>query len=143
MPTSAEAGPQLLLDTSAAVALSLPAHDGRFAVLGTVRGQRIGLAGHAAFETYSLLTRLPLPDRLAPVAARRLIATNFPYTRYLSPRGAEDLHEILASKALAGGAVYDALVGAAAREQARPLLTCDRRALATYRALEVEVVFLG
>lgn len=143
MPTSAEDTPQLLLDTSAAVALSLPEHDGRSAVLATVRGQRIGLAGHAAFETYSVLTRMPLPDRLTPAAAERLIATNFPHTRYLSPAGAASLRKDLATTGLAGGAVYDALVAAAAREQSRPLVTRDRRALATYRALEIEVVFLG
>lgn len=39
------------------------------------------------------------------------------------------------AKGLAGGAVYDGLVGAAAREHRLPLITCDRRAEPTYRAL--------
>jgi hypothetical protein len=38
---------------------------------------------------------------------------------------------------LAGGAIYDGLVGAAAREHRVLLVSCDRRAEPTYRALGV------
>jgi len=44
---------------------------------------------------------------------------------------------------IAGGAVYDALVGASAREHGLALATRDRRALATYRALDVRVELLS
>lgn len=65
MPTSAEHGPELLVDTSLAVALSVRDHEAHNAALAAVTGQRIGLAGHAAFETFSVLTRLPArPDGL-------------------------------------------------------------------------------
>jgi predicted nucleic acid-binding protein len=43
---------------------------------------------------------------------------------------------------IAGGCVYDALVGAAAREHGLVLATSDRRALDTYRILGVEVEIL-
>jgi predicted nucleic acid-binding protein len=39
--------------------------------------------------------------------------------------------------------VYDALVGAAAREQGLALATRDRRALDTYRALDVRLEVLA
>jgi predicted nucleic acid-binding protein len=43
---------------------------------------------------------------------------------------------------IAGGAVYDALVGSAAVAHQLALVTRDRRALPTYRALEVDVELL-
>jgi predicted nucleic acid-binding protein len=49
----------------------------------------------------------------------------------------------LAASGIAGGAVYDALVGACALEHGVVLATRDRRALGSYRALEVRVEVLG
>lgn len=43
----------------------------------------------------------------------------------------------LGTFAIAGGAVYDALVGRADAADGRVLLTRDRRAVRTYRLLEV------
>jgi predicted nucleic acid-binding protein len=43
---------------------------------------------------------------------------------------------------VAGGAVYDALVGAAAATHGLPLATRDRRALDIYRAVGAEVKLL-
>jgi len=132
-------GPELLVDTSVAVALSTLDHEGRAAVLAIVDGRRIGLAGHAAFETFSVLTRLPGPARRTPAAVARIIAANFPHTRFLGASAAE-LLTALAVKGVAGGAVYDAMVAATAIEYGVPLVTRDLRALGTYRALEAETV---
>jgi hypothetical protein len=55
-----------LLDTSAAIALMVEDHDAHIATLDAVRGRRLGLAGHAWFETYSVLTRLPAGLRRSP-----------------------------------------------------------------------------
>lgn len=140
-PTSAE--PELLVDTSVAVALSVADHEGRAAARAAVEGRRIGLAGHAAFETFSVLTRLPAPARRTPAAITRLIAANFPHTRFLAPERAAALLAGLAGLGLSGGSAYDALVGAAAVEHGVPLVTRDRRALGTYRALDVDVVLVG
>ncbi len=52
------------------------------------------------------------------------------------------LHEF-AEAGLAGGALYDGLVGAAARQHKLPLITCDRRAEPTYRALGVTYELLS
>ena len=146
MPTSADPdprGPDLLVDTSVAVALSIADHEGRAASRAVVEGRRIGLAGHAAFETFSVLTRMPAPARRTTAAVSRLLATNFPYSRFLGPDAAGALFGRLAAAGVSGGAVYDALVGATAVEHRVPLVTRDRRALGTYRVLDVEVILVG
>jgi predicted nucleic acid-binding protein len=140
-PTSAE--PELLVDTSVAVALSIADHEGRASCRAVVEGRRIGLAGHAAFETYSVLTRLPAPGRRTADAVGRLMARNFPYTRFLPPQAHGELLAGLAGAGVSGGSAYDALVGATAARLGVPLVTRDRRALGTYRALEVDVVLVG
>ncbi|MDR1186501.1 MAG: hypothetical protein LBK95_03430, partial [Bifidobacteriaceae bacterium] len=75
MPTSADT---LLLDTSAALALINPAHPAHGAVELATRGRRLGLSGHAAFETLSVVTRMPHPSRLSGPEALRLIQGTFP-----------------------------------------------------------------
>jgi len=71
------------------------------------------------------------------------MAENFPRNCYLSADGAAALLDRLAQVGVAGGSVYDALVGAAAAEHGIVLATRDRRALDTYRALDVAVEFLS
>jgi predicted nucleic acid-binding protein len=44
----------------------------------------------------------------------------------------------LADSGIAGGQVYDALVGAAAKHHGIVLATRDRRAVDTYRSLDVD-----
>jgi predicted nucleic acid-binding protein len=143
MPTSARGGPQVLVDTSAAVALTLSDHPGHAATFEALAGRRRGLAGHAAFETFSVLTRLPSPARRTPSTVARLLATDFPHTRFPSEGRAESLLGELAKKGIGGGSVYDALVAAAAAEHRVPLATRDRRAADTYRALGVDVEMLA
>lgn len=100
----------------------------------------LGLAGHAELETYSVLTRLPPPQRLTPAAAVRLIRANFPQTKRLPPSRVAGLLEELVDLDLAGGATYDALVGLAARHHGLTLLSSDARAAVTYRGLGVDVI---
>ncbi|GAB3392594.1 type II toxin-antitoxin system VapC family toxin [Humibacter soli] len=138
MPTSAD----LLLDTSVAVALSLSTHARHDEAMTRTRGQVLGLAGHAQFETYSVLTRLPAEQRLSAGSALRLIETNFPQSYQLSAKVSSHALRTLSDAGIHGGTVYDGLVGLAAREAGVILLTCDRRALATYSALGVSVEFL-
>jgi predicted nucleic acid-binding protein len=105
--------------------------------------RRLGLAGHAAFETFSVLTRLPPPARRTPEVVASLMAANFPANRFLSADAEAGLIARLVNLGIAGGAVYDALVGAAAAEHRITLVTRDRRALDTYRALEIGVELLA
>ena len=138
MPTSADG--DTLVDTSVAVALVVADHEHHASVLEALDGMRLGLAGHAAFETFSVLTRLPAPLRRTPRAVARVLATNFPQTRFLDPGPTADLLERLPGLGIAGGAVYDALVGAVAAQHGLPLATRDRRAAGTYRSLDVNVL---
>ena len=129
----------LLVDTSIAVALAVADHDHHETTVRALRDRRLGLAGHAAFETFSVLTRLPSPARRTPATVARLLAVSFPQSKYLGVRAATSLLAELSGFGVAGGAVYDALVGACAREHGLALATRDRRALETYRALGVSV----
>lgn len=137
--TTASRSRTVLLDTSTAIALMLEDHESHAAVLAAVRGRRLGLAGHAWFETYSVLTRLPSGLRRSPPDALKLLTTNFPAGAFLNAGEAAKLGHELAQLGISGGSVYDALVGAVARSHHRRLLTGDSRARSTYDALGVDV----
>jgi len=143
MATSARKRQDLLVDTSVAVALTVADHEHHDATFAALQGRRLGLAGHAAFETFSVLTRLPAPARRTPATVARLLAASFPHSRFLGADSSRSLLGRLATLGIAGGSVYDALVGAAAAEHGLTLATRDRRALEIYRALDVEVEFLS
>lgn len=130
--------PDVLVDTSLAVALVVADHEHYRSAVDAVGGSTLGLAGHAAFETFSILTRLPPPARRSPSAVARLIAHNFPATRFVSDRAAAELLARLGTLGIAGGAVYDALVGATAVEHGLILMTRDRRAAEIYRRIDVK-----
>lgn len=142
MPGSARR-PDVLVDTSVAIALVIEDHDSHSMVFDALASRRLGLAGHAAFESYSVLTRLPAPLRLTGRAAHRVLDVNFPASRFLSAQAAAALLGSVTGLGIAGGSVYDALVAAAAREHRCRLATCDRRAMGTYRALDVDVELIG
>jgi predicted nucleic acid-binding protein len=142
MPTSDDP-PLILIDTSVAVALAVAGHEHHEVTRQAIADRRCGLAGHAAFETFSVLTRLPPPNRRTPRAVARLLGYDFPYSRFLSAGGAQQLQARLASLGIAGGAVYDALVAAAAAEHGLTLATRDRRAAEVYRALGVDFELIG
>jgi predicted nucleic acid-binding protein len=135
LPISAD----FLLDTSAAVALLLEDNTAHDAVQNACAGATLGLAGHASAETYSVLTRLPGPNRLTPSAAARAIRAAFPGSISLSAHAALTAVDVLADAGISGGAVYDGLVALCARDAGVTLVTCDRRAMGTYAALGVAV----
>ncbi len=142
MPTS-DSPDDRLVDTSVAVALVVADHEHHQSVREALVGRQLGLAGHAAFETFSVLTRLPGPARRTADAVGRLLAADFPNTRFLSQEGALALLDRLGPLRISGGSVYDALIAAAAAEHELTLVTRDRRALSTYRALNVDIELLG
>src|SRR5262245_17018168 len=127
----------VLVDTSAALALAQRENPFHRAAKARLLSCRRGMSGHAAVELLSVLTRLPPPQRLSPAAALRLAVTNFPDSRFLSATEMGNLLPELVEVGLAGGAFYDGLVGAAAREHKLPLVTCDKRTESTYRVLGV------
>jgi predicted nucleic acid-binding protein len=133
----------VLVDTSVAVPALLGDHEHHAASLAAIAGHEVGLAGHAWFETLSVLTRLPPPSRLSSERAHQLLSANFPESRFLSEDAHLRLGDVLARSDIGGGAVYDALIGWTAVVTGLPLVSRDRRALPTYRALDVEVVVVG
>jgi predicted nucleic acid-binding protein len=132
----------VLADTSVAVAVVVEDHEHHDSTLSAIGRRSVGLSGHAAFETFSVLTRLPPPARRSPETVMRLLSSNFPSNRHLTPTVAEALLPRLANLGIAGGSVYDALVGAAAVESGLVLLTRDIRAIPVYRALQVDIEVL-
>src|ERR1035437_63399 len=141
MPTGTDADEHeiALLDTSTAVALAVEDHEAHAATLEAVRGRRLGLAGHAWFETYSVLTRLPGSLRRSPVDVIRVLAHNFPASAFLGEDEAVELGRDLVRRGTAGGAACHALVGAAARQPHRKLISSDVRARPVYEALGVAI----
>lgn len=119
--------------------MSVADHRHHEAVSDAIGTRRLGLAGHAAFETFSVLTRLPPPARRTPATVTRLITASFPHSRFLNAESADALLATLAARGVAGGSVYDALVAATAAEHRLPLASRDRRALDTYRAFDVDL----
>lgn len=141
MPTSARRE-ALLVDTSVAVALAVEDHEDHESVFDALQGKLLGLAGHAFFETYSVLTRLPGSARRAPGEVVRILEHNFPQTRFLAAERSKNLSRRLAGLGIAGGAVYDALVGETAVQHRMGLATRDHRAIPTYHLLDVAVHFI-
>lgn len=136
MPTKPE---HVLVDTSVALAAMLGTHEAHPSASAALARTRPGLAGHAWFETFSVLTRLPPPQRGSPADIAHALTTNFPGTRWMSESAAADLAARCASLGIAGGAIYDALVAATAIDHRLPLLSRDRRAIATYAVLGAEI----
>lgn len=143
MATSADDRPNALVDTSVAVALVVADHEHHGTVRAAVGARTLGFAGHAAYETFSVLTRLPPPVRRPPEVVSEILEASFPRSVFLSPTDARDLLRDAGRLGIAGGAIYDALVGAAAATHDLPLLTRDQRAVPTYRLLGTRFELIG
>jgi predicted nucleic acid-binding protein len=86
---------------------------------------------HVLVETYSVLTRMPRPLRLAPASAFALLDRTLRGKAEVADLDGEAAFGVLAGfrdRAVAGGAVYDALIAEVAfRAGARLLLTLNRQ----------------
>lgn len=149
MVTASGAGRSYAVDTSVAVPYLDAAHSAHrlcvetiteilttSADTGTAAG--LALAGHAAFESFSVLTRLPGPMRITPTEAVRALTSAFPDPCWLGGKAEGALLKSLEHLGISGGMIYDGLVAEAARAHGRVLLTRDRRAIATYELLGVD-----
>lgn len=144
MPTSGESpgatgrpDASWAVDTSVAVAFLDASHTAHEACVAALGRRRPVLAGHAAFEVFSVLTRLPGPAQVLATDARSALAGAFGDPCWLTPAQQGALFDRLATLGVRGGATYDALVGEAARVHTRTLLTRDRRATRTYDLIGV------
>lgn len=130
---------ELAFDTSAAIPFLVRTHVAHSAVRDHAVGRTPALTTQSLAETYSVLTRLPGDARVGPDDAVRLIEANFQAVLAVPNDEQLTLPRVLADLEIAGGAVYDALVGLAARAASAPLLTRDARADGTYRSLGVVI----
>lgn len=129
----------IVADSSVAVAAALPWHAGHEAALAALPRRPTPLIAHVGLETYSVLTRLPAPHRVAALDAHEYLTATFGRPALtLSAEGYAHLLDVAAHARIGGGAIYDALVALTSREAGATLLTLDRRAVATYRLLLVD-----
>jgi len=82
---------------------------------------------------------------VVPEVAEELLSGWFPTVRVLVPAPglASVIVQRLAGAGIAGGAVYDALIGLTAAQHGAELVTRDVRAAATYEALAVPHRVIG
>jgi predicted nucleic acid-binding protein len=123
------------VDTSVVVAGFASWHESH-AVARRALDQRPSLIAHCALETYSVLTRLPVPHRAPADLVVKFLQARFagaPLT--LAGSFQARLPARMAAAGITGGAVYDALVGATAAHHGALLMTLDARALETYRRI--------
>jgi len=129
----------IAVDTSVAVPLLLVEHPQHAAVVAWARGRSIALTAHSLAETYSVLTRLRHGLRAEPADAARAIDSGFAQSLLPSSRSLRRLPYLLSELGISGGAVFDALVALAARDNGTVLATRDGRARQTYDRIGVSV----
>lgn len=92
--------------------------------------------GHVLIETYSVVTRLPAPHRVSPLVISEFLASRFPDDPLvLDGAQVADLLADLGSEGIAGGRIYDVLIGTTARQYNHELVTLDARASLTYEQI--------
>lgn len=124
-------------DSSVVVAAFASWHESHAVASRTLAGD-VRLPAHAALESYSVLTRLPAPHRAEPRLVEAFLADRFPEPLLVLAAGVhERLLGELSSLGIVGGAVYDGLICATAREAEATLVTLDRRAAITYDRFRV------
>lgn len=133
----------IALDSSVVIAaLSRwhPAHEGSQAAIE--RDDR-ALPSHVAFETAAVLSRLPKGYRTTSAVVLEALERIFtrPWLALDGDAARSCLGRAVAA-GIAGGALYDALIAATAREHGATLLSADRRAREAYEAMGADVSYV-
>jgi predicted nucleic acid-binding protein len=127
----------IALDTSALVAAFATWHE-HHAAARALLDEDVRLVSHCAFESYSVLTRMPPPHRAPPDIVQGFLDRQFPKPWLaLPPKASAALLATLPAAGIVGGATYDAIVAATAHHARATLVTCDVRAARTYDAIGV------
>jgi len=98
---------------------------------------------HALSQSYSTLTRLPVPIRISPQVAWNYLESAFPSPAIVLE--AKEHHEtlkLLAHEGMTGVRTYDGIIGAAARSVGAKPITSDRQAVPVYLLVGVEFELL-
>ena len=122
-------------DTSIAIAALLADHTAHEAASKALATCAVTIA-HVAAETYSVLTRLPPPHQTDASTAAEALTQRLPSTHAaLAANDHAGAPKRLAEAGVSGGATYDGLIALTALEHGLELVSRDRRAARTYRAL--------
>ncbi|HEY2283853.1 MAG TPA: PIN domain-containing protein [Solirubrobacteraceae bacterium] len=125
--------------TIAALLSDHPAHEGAADALAACETT----IAHVAAETYSVLTRLPTPNRPDAATVVDALTKRLPPTYATLDAG--DFASApgrLAAAGVSGGATYDGLIALTALEHDLELVSRDRRAARSYRTLGVRFKLL-
>jgi predicted nucleic acid-binding protein len=130
-------------DSSVVIAALAPWHEAHRPARAALAEADARLPAHVAFETVSALSRMPEGRRIAPAVVLEALQRGF--TQPWLAMDADALRDALrraVEAGVRGGALYDALIAATAATHDAEILSADRRALGTYRAMDVEVRFV-
>jgi predicted nucleic acid-binding protein len=109
-----------------------------------VVGAGPAVVGHSLLETYSVLTRLPEPHRIAGPDVARYLARQFSEPPMaLGPEGQQALVGRMSAAGISGGAVYDGLIALTVRAHDGTLVSLDARAARTYARCGVRFELLA
>ena len=138
------------VDTGVIVAALLAWHESHGPALDSLIdafGGGLVVPAPALAEAYSIMTRLPAPHRLAPADACELLCGTFEARATvvgLTERESWRFLRETASRGVAGGSSYDALILACAHKaRAKRVLTLDRRDFERLETCEIEIVVPG
>ncbi|WP_114797203.1 PIN domain-containing protein [Gaiella occulta] len=126
-------------DSSVGIAAFAPWHEHHARARRALRG-RPAIVSHAAFEAYSVLTRLPPPERAGAHEVRVFLEDWFA-DRWLGLTAAAQRLALarLEELGVSGGRTYDGLIAITAASNDATLVTLDRRALPTYLLVGADV----
>ena len=123
------------VDSSVLIPASQRSHVDHGHAMAVFRRGDLRVGGHVLLETYSTLTGGRVKPRARPdLALEALLRLPGPPLT-LSPEGYLSALRRCAENGLVGGAIYDGLVAATAREAGARLLSRDRRAARAYEAM--------
>ena len=130
-------------DSSVVIAALAPWHGAHREARAALAGDAVGLPAHVAFETTSALSRMPEGQRIAPAVVLEALERGFakPWLS-MDSEALRDALQRAVGAGVRGGALYDALIAATAAHHDATIVSADRRALPTYRAMSVEVSLL-
>jgi predicted nucleic acid-binding protein len=131
-------------DSSIAIAAAASWHVAHDLAVAALEQDDVTLIAHVAYETTAALSRMPEGHRISPAVVVEWLRRRFEIEWLTLPPGAASQSlRTAVEHGIRGGALYDALVAATAAHHRHTLLTADRRAAPTYRALGLTVTYVG
>lgn len=131
------------VDTSVLVAAFASWHHDHLLAVAEL-AKKPKMIAHSMVETFSVLTRLPEPQRADPAMVVEFFTRNFAGDPLaLDARRARSVPDRLAAMGILGGAVYDGLIALTAFDGNATLVSLDQRAEPVYQRCGVRFEILG